>query len=203
MDQATDNPSSSESIDDLLARINGLAGGGAPVVAPLGDPDDPSPEQRAKPLVDESAESVDERAASDPNTFWPNEPTSLAEAKVSGATVEELILKYLLARGEASIREVATQVAMPFAIIEEIIVRLKQEQLLGFIDSQMNDYICKLTDEGRDRGRRCSDFCSYFGATPVAFGDYVDSVNAQTINNQSPSEEDLSRAFSDLLIDPK
>ena len=67
----------------------------------------------------------------------------------------------------------------------------------------MNDYVCKLTDTGRDRGRRASDFCSYFGTTPVHFSDYVSSVTAQTITNQSPSEEDLSRAFSDLLIDPK
>ena len=200
MDQATNNPASTESIDTLLARINGMAEG-SPVVA-LESPDEPSAEQRAKPVVEESLESVDARAANDANTFWPKEPNSLAEAKISGAAVEELILKYLLARGEATIREVAGQVALPFIIIEEIIVRLKTEQLLGFIDSQMNDYVCKLTDEGRDRGRRCSDFCSYFGAAPVAFNDYVDSVNAQTINNQSPSEEDLNRAFSDLLIDP-
>ena len=198
MDQATNPPAGNESIDDLLARINGLAGGAPPAVV-----DAPAPEQKAQPLVEENLEDVDERAASDPNKFWPTEPTSLAEAKISGAMVEELILKYLLAIGEASIRAIATQVAMPFAVTEEIVVRLKSEQLLGFIDSQMNDYVCKLTDTGRDRGRRCSDFCSYFGAAPVAFADYVDSVTAQTINNQSPSEEDLNRAFSDLLIDPK
>ena len=198
MDQATNTPSSNESIDQLLARINGMVVGTPPAVE-----DEPAAEQKAQPLVEESRQDVDERAASDPNTFWPTEPTSLAEAKISGAAVEELILKYLLARGEATIREIATQVAMSFAITEEIVVRLKSEQLLGFIDSQMNDYVCKLTDTGRDRGRRCSDFCSYFGAAPVAFSDYVASVTAQTINNQSPSEEDLNRAFSDLLIDPK
>ena len=198
MDQLSNSPASNESIDELLARINGMAVG-APAIAV----DEPAPEQKATLLVEESAEEVNQRAASDPNTFWPDEPASLKEAKVSGAVVEELILKFLLARGEASIREIATQIAMPFAIAEDVVVRLKSEQLLGFIDSQMNDYICKLTDTGRDRGRRCSDFCSYFGATPVAFSDYVESVTAQTINNQSPSEEDLNRAFSDLLIDPK
>ena len=199
MDQAINNPSSGESIDQLLARINGMVVG-----TPTAEPEDePAPEQLAKVLVEESSDSVDQRAASDPNTFWPAEPADLREAKISSAAVEELILKFLLARGEATIREVATQVALPFSVIEEIIVRLKSEQLLTFIDSQMNDYVCKLTDIGRDRGRRCSDFCSYFGAAPVAFSDYVASVTAQTINNQSPSEEDLKRAFSDLLIDPK
>ena len=47
-----------------------------------------------------------------------------------------------------------------------------------------------------------SNSCTYFGTAPVCFEDYVDSVNAQTINDQSPSQEDLDRAFSDLLIDP-
>lgn len=199
MDQVTSNNSSSgESIDQLLARINGMVEG-APVVSM----DEPAPEQKATSVVVEATADVDARAAADINKFWPSEPKTLAEARVSGSAVEELILKFLLARGEATIREVATQIAMPFALVEEIIVRLKSEQLLGFIDSQMNDYVCKLTDTGRDRGRRASDFCSYFGATPVHFSDYVSSVTAQTITNQSPSEEDLSRAFSDLLIDPK
>ena len=135
MDQVTSNNSSSgESIDQLLARINGMVEG-APVVSM----DEPAPEQKATSVVVEATTDVDARAAADINKFWPSEPKTLAEARVSGSAVEELILKFLLARGEATIREVATQIAMPFALVEEIIVRLKSEQLLGFIDSQMND----------------------------------------------------------------
>jgi len=36
----------------------------------------------------------------------------------------------------------------------------------------------------------------------LVFGDYVNSVKAQSITKQHPSEADLARAFSDLLIDP-
>jgi len=201
MDQVTPStPAPNESIDELLARINGIVGG-APV-APVAQ-EEPVPSQVAKPVVVQSTEELRAQAEGDSNRFWPKEPETMAEAGISAAAVEEIIVKYLLAVGEATIRAIATQVAMPFALVEEIVFRLKQEQQLAFIDSQMNDYVCKLTDTGRDRGRRYSDFCSYFGAVPVAFNDYVDSVNAQTINDQSPSEEDLSRAFSDLLIDPK
>ena len=92
---------------------------------------------------------------------------------------------------------------MPFHIVEQSIVSLKQEQVLGYIDSaSMNDYVCRLTEVGRARATRYTDLCSYFGAAPVAYSDYVDSVTAQTINDQNPDEEDLNRAFSDLLIDP-
>jgi MoxR-like ATPase len=117
--------------------------------------------------------------------------------------LEELVIKFLMAKGESSIREISNQIGMAFAIIEKIIVRLKQEQLLGYVDqATMNDYICRLTEAGRDRGKRYSDSCTYFGSAPVDFGDYVNSVKAQSITKQHPSEADLARAFSDLLIDP-
>jgi predicted transcriptional regulator len=197
MDQLTPQSEAAkdESIDDLLARINGLVGGEAPPAErDVVDELDADAQQQ-------SAE-VDERAGQDVNKFWPEEPSTLFDAKVSSSMVEELICKFLLAKGESKIRDIAKQVCLPYNVTEEIVTRLKQEQILGYIDSHMNDYVCKLTDVGRERGKRYSEFCSYFGATPVHFDDYVSSVTAQTINNQSPSEEDLARAFSDLLIDP-
>ena len=201
MDQVNPSaPAPNESIDQLLARINGMVGG-TPVV-PVAQ-EEPAPVQAASPVVAQDDEQLKEQSQGDVNTFWPKEPETMREAGISAASLEEIIAKYLLAIGEATIRSVAKQVAMPFALVEEIVFRMKQEQQLTFIDSQMNDYVCKLTDVGRDRARRYSDFCSYFGAAPVSFNAYIESVTAQTINDQSPSEEDLARAFSDLLIDPK
>ena len=164
------------------------------------------PPETASPQPALAADATDdERAKADTsNTFLPREPQSFAEAKISAAIVEEIVIKFLLARGEASIREISDQVCLPFKLIDEIVVRLKAEQILGYIDqAAMNDYICRLTEMGRDRGQRYSEMCSYFGSVPVNFKDYVSSVEAQTINNQNPSQEDLKRAFSDLLIDPK
>ena len=66
----------------------------------------------------------------------------------------------------------------------------------------MNDYICRLTEKGRALAKDYSNSCTYFGTCPVNFEDYCSSVEAQTINNQSPGQDDLDRAFSDLLIDP-
>jgi MoxR-like ATPase len=159
---------------------------------------------QAKPEPEDNEPTEAQRAMADGNTFIPREPQSFAEAKISAALVEEIVIKFLLARGEASIREISEQVCLPFSLIDEIVVRLKQEQVLGYIDqAAMNDYICRLTEMGRDRGQRYTEMCSYFGSVPVAFNDYVKAVEAQTINNQNPSQEDLKRAFSDLLIDPK
>ena len=189
---------SQQNIDALLDRINTLASGGTVESTPPSTPPSPAPAAQTSP-----AAPVAPRESADVNEFFPQEPNTLAESKVSESMMEELICKFLLAKGEASIRDISNQIGMPFQICENTVVQLKKEQVLGYVDqAAMNDYVCKLTEVGRERGRRYTDLCSYFGAAPVAFNDYVDSVSAQTINDQNPTEEDLARAFSDLLIDP-
>lgn len=138
------------------------------------------------------------------NSFCPRAPNSLASAKLNQVVVEELICKYLLARGEASVRDIANQIKIPYPMTEYIVQSLKQDQVVVYTgQAQANDYVCRLSDKGRDLAKRFSDICSYFGAAPVAFSDYIESVRAQTINDQKPSLEDLQRAFSDLLITPE
>ncbi|MEM9944178.1 MAG: AAA family ATPase, partial [Planctomycetota bacterium] len=205
MDNSATSGDSNQTIDQLLARINGLTTGGSTAPSPASNVGGSTTTQTpARPAVkSDLAKHSEAQAVGDVNVFFPEEPNSLAEAKINESVIEELVAKFLLAVGEATIRRISDQIGMPFHIVDKVVVRMKHEQLLGYIDSAaMNDYTCRLTEVGRTRAKRYSDLCSYFGAAPVAFSDYVDSVNAQTINDQNPSQEDLERAFSDLLIDP-
>ena len=61
----------------------------------------------------------------------------------------------------------------------------------------------QLTDKGRERARRHTEHCTYFGSAPVALGDYIASVAAQSLTKQHPTAADLQRAFADLLINPR
>ena len=168
-------------LDELLNRLQGLTVKESPIKA-------------AEPLPPGIKEGE----------FYPKAPKTFYEARISEPMVEELIFKFLLARGEATIRQISDQVKIPFGMCEAIVVRMKSEQLLAYTNqAQMGDYVCRLSESGRDRAKRYSDVCSYFGAAPVAFGDYVASVKAQTINNQHPSAEDLAHAFRDLLVSPE
>jgi predicted ATPase with chaperone activity len=182
-------PISDQPIVAALNRLNSLVASAI---------DDPGP---ATPLAPVRRETpvVSELDAE----FFPEEPLTLAQSKVSESMMEELITKFLMAKGEASIRQISHQVGMAFSIVEKIIVRLKQEQLLGYVDqATMNDYLCRLTEAGRERAKRYSDSCTYYGSAPVDFNDYVDSVKKQSITKQNPTEADLARAFADLLIEP-
>ena len=179
----TDSGQSEKNIDELLDRLNGISG---------------SDTTQQDPVDDGERSFVDSEG-----NYFPSEPRNWHEAGISESLVEELVSKFLLAVGETTIRSISSQVALPFPMIETLIARMKSEQLLGYVDqAAMNDYVCKLTELGRSRAKRYSDFCTYYGAAPVPYRDYVSSVTAQTIADQNPSEADLSAAFSDLLIDP-
>lgn len=136
--------------------------------------------------------------------FIPKEPGNLQETGLTETLLEELILRFLLARGEASGRLISDQIKLPFRILDPIFSRLKQEQLTTYRGStSMNDYIHLITDAGRERARSYNHKTTYYGAAPVSLKEYIESVKHQSIEDQRPTEVDLRRAFSDLLIAPE
>ena len=171
-----------QKLDALLNRINTLAGkeGGEPA----------------------DAEQTDSPA--DDDEFLPVEPSSFREAQLTDTEVEALSLKFLLAVGDASGREVAEQICLPFVLVDELLRQLKADQVIVHKSSAaMNDYQYQLSDLGRERAQRYMQRCTYFGAAPVALSDYVASVTAQSLTNQKPTEEALHRAFDGLLLNRK
>lgn len=177
-------PQTDDKLDALLSRINAIA------------------------TRDEAADADEELSKPRPlphdeAPFTPRAPQTLEETGISEAMMEELICKFLLAHGNASVREITKQVALPIHMVEHVVAHLKMEQVVAYVGTgTMNDHVCRLTDLGMERAKRFNQLCSYYGAAPVSFDDYVKSVEIQTITDQSPSEEDLQRAFHDLLIDP-
>jgi hypothetical protein len=136
--------------------------------------------------------------------FTPVEPHSFEDAKVTEGQIEALALKYLLAVATATGRAIAEQVKLPFKLIDGMLARMKNEQLVYYYaDAPMNDYVYQLTDVGRERARRFSEISSYFGSAPVELVDYIHSVAAQSIAHQHPTLADLERAFHDLLINQR
>jgi hypothetical protein len=177
------DPSPSDKEDQIQAIINRLNGMANPNAAQGG------------------SSSSDEDAAHLANTFAPLEPASFRAAGLTESGVESLILKYLLARGNASGRDIAEQVKLPFVLIDELLCRIKNEQLVVHRGAApMNDYEYQLTEVGQERARRYAAHCTYFGAAPVALADYIASVHAQSLNKQHPTADDLGRAFGDLVL---
>ena len=174
-----------DKLDDMLSRINAMAGGDGE------EADEEAPKKKSGKEI-----------PLDPNDgFLPLEPKSLREAKLTESEVVSLALKYLLSRGEATGREVADQVKLPFVLVETMLANMKQERLIVHKGaSAMNDYVYEMTDIGRERSRRLVEHCTYYGSAPVDLSEYIASVKKQSLNEQHPTVEDLRRAFEDLLI---
>jgi len=175
-------------LDELIGKINGLTKN-------LSSKVEKSPTKET---------DVENESKNLKNRFVPKEPTSLSDCDLTDAEVEAISLKYLLARGSRTGRSIAEQVKLPFVIIDELLRALKNDRLVVHRgDAPMNDYEYELTDIGRERARRHSSHCTYFGSAPVALADYVGSVNSQSLAKQRPSIEDLRNAFKDLLLNEK
>jgi len=175
-----------EKLDALIDRIRSLAPGAG-----------------KSPATREPAASPPELPAEDDNPFVPVEPSSFREAQLTDSEVEALALKFLLARGDASGREIAEQIKLPFLLVDELLRRMKADQVVVHKGAApMNDYQYQLSEMGRERARRHAAHCTYFGAAPVALSDYIASVAAQSLTRQRPTPEDLHRAFDGLLLGP-
>jgi len=151
---------------------------------------------QSSPLYLKATGSLDE-------PMLPLEPASLYEAGLSETIVEELAVRFLFNRGEASGRQVADQLKLSFRLIEPILTRLKAQQMIAYAGaSSVNDYIYVMSDAGRDRAKRYMQKTTYFGSAPVLLSDYIASVRLQSVEHQHPSREALRNAFSDLLVSP-
>lgn len=193
------------SLEEALERINRLASSQTKpepashlAAAPAQLPSAPA---QSSPNTKESTSSTF-RVTNDPNQpIIPLEPNSLDAAGINEQIIEEIIMRFLLNRGEAPGRVIAEQIKLPFGLIEPTLIRLKTQQLSGYLGSTaMNDYIHTLSDAGRDRARRHLQKTTYFGSAPVPIEIYVESVKLQSVELQHPTRDALKNAFSDLLV---
>lgn len=133
----------------------------------------------------------------------PEEPQTLEEAGARESTVEHILMRYLLARGEVEGRQTADQLKLPFRLVEPILERLKRDQTIAHKrGTATGDYVYVLSENGRSIARNYNADCTYYGACPVPLDHYIHSVRQQTVEGQQPRKSELLRAFSDLLINP-
>lgn len=204
----------------LQAKLQGIVideqRGGAAVGNPAGVPaasavalqTSPPPASSPASAVQEMGESTLEMAhgfqPSRDEPWRPQEPDSLYKVGVNESAIEQLILRYLLARGEQAGRQIAEQVKLPFRIVEPILDRLKMEQKLAYrTGTAAGDYVYVLTEFGRGVARGAAADCTYYGACPVPLADYIASVKLQSVESQKPKQSELLQAFKDLLINPR
>ncbi len=186
-------------LDTLLDRIQQLTTTSGAAAHP---PDQVRPQSHP---VEQASDAPATHDDVDANGDWfPAEPENFRAAGLTESEVENLVLKVLNGRSEASGRDVSEQVKVPFRLVDPLLQKLKQDQLVTHRGAaMMNDYVYQLSGLGRERAKKLAEHCTYMGSAPVTLDSYIESVSRQTLANQYPTQEDLHRAFSDLLIDKR
>ena len=118
--------------------------------------------------------------------------------------VESLVLKFLLARGDATGREIADQIKLPFILVNELLRAMKNDQLVGHKRRGADERFslsARPTWAASGPGGIAAH-CTYFGAAPVSLDDYVASVQAQSLTGQQPKAEHLRRGIRRSAAEP-
>ncbi|MCG8585267.1 MAG: AAA family ATPase, partial [Pirellulales bacterium] len=133
--------------------------------------------------------------------FLPHAPASLVDSGLTRGQAEALLLKRLLQGGATSGRELADQIALPFALVTELLQQTKMERLVVLKSAAlMGDYVYDLTEAGLTRASGYMSHSTYCGAAPVPLDDYIASVALQSVTSQQPKIDDVRRAIGDLMV---
>jgi hypothetical protein len=133
----------------------------------------------------------------------PPVPVTLADTGLPTDQVEHLLVKTLFP-GELIGLEVADRMRLPFGVLEPLVERLRNEQIIevrGASTSSCATYRYALTDKGRSRGLQYLEINQYTGPAPVPLSAYVAQMRALQAARGFLDRERLRRGFSHLIVE--
>ena len=135
------------------------------------------------------------------DVFLPEAPRTLDDVGLPESDVSALILKFLYHRRAETGFRTAHQLGLRLPVIEGLLRQMKQDRLVVYKGSAAGgDYVYELTEIGLEQARGLVAQSSYFGAAPVPLDQYVESVQAQTLDNRRPTLEKIRAAFADMSM---
>lgn len=138
--------------------------------------------------------------------WFPPNPNSLEEAKVSNFFIRDSILKALFLRGVTRGFEFGEILKLPFHLIDAEIRHLKENHLIGPVGGTgvggTKGIDFGLTKTGRELAQGIYDRGRYLGPAPVALEDYYRSVSAQKLQTRGIRPKHVEWAFQDIVIPP-
>lgn len=158
---------------------------------------------RAAPENARAARPV--RFGNQPVPQAPVAPHALAQSGLTVIQISDLLLKYLYLRGAMLGVDLARLARLPFNVIDEALVFLKEEKCLEVTSGEFIgrvSYRFNLTDLGRVRARDAFEQCRYVGPAPVPLEAYIRQCAQQTVTGTHCDPDSLREAFRDLIIRP-
>ena len=139
------------------------------------------------------------------SAFWrgpKHAPESVAEVGVRQGILEDLALKILYTSGPLSLRELVAHTRLPFSVVNELLRRLRAEQLCEVKGMTGNIPQLAITSQGRSRAAELwGGVNQYTGPAPVSLEHYKQQVHEQSVRLVDVRPPAVERAFAHLVLD--
>ncbi|KUF11294.1 hypothetical protein [Pseudoponticoccus marisrubri] len=136
----------------------------------------------------------------------PPSPKRLEELRISHVMCRDILLKTLFRKNTNKVTDLASAIALPVPITQEIIDMARAQGLLeamgtlgaaGQVSSEMP---YQLTDSGKARALDALAQSEYFGPMPVPLEVYSEQVKRQSIRNIQITRDQLTQAMGHLIL---
>jgi len=128
-------------------------------------------------------------------------PDSVAELGIRQAILEDLLIRVLYMSSPLSLRDLSEQTRLSFGVINELLRRMRAEQLCEIKGMTGNIPNIAITNQGRARGAELLTLTHYTGPAPVSLASYVQQVREQSVSHVVVHPPEVERAFSHLVLD--
>ena len=133
--------------------------------------------------------------------FVPAQPETLAETELKENDLFRIIMRFLYIRGSQTGREIASQIRLPFGIVEPLLNELRQRMMIAYRGAAIGgDYEYELTPNGLEHAKQFYNACTYCGSAPVSLKQYIHSVYAQSLRKAKPCLSDVREAMDGLVL---
>lgn len=131
------------------------------------------------------------------------EPVTLGGLGVNPAVVRDLLLKTMFYRGRMTRVELADELCISVAIVEDVLHALTRDGLATVLTSETDrasSYGYTLTGQGHGRAEEALSRNGYIGPVPVSIADYVAQVREQSVAGIDIPRRELERGLSTLVL---
>lgn len=137
---------------------------------------------------------------------FPPVPQTIGETGLSGAAIEQLLLKLLYFRGELFGRDLAAAAGLKFSVIESLLETLKLQHFVEVRRSlglgNVSAVFC-VTETGRSRAKLYLETNQYAGPAPVPLAQFTELVRRQRLPEGWLTPQALAQAYRHMVLEPR
>jgi predicted ATPase with chaperone activity len=138
--------------------------------------------------------------------FFPKQPRTLAELKLSKAFIVDLTLKIMHYSGSPSTAQLMRRIGLGQSILQEVLTTLQEERLCEILsqsDLYTGNYRYRLSERGTARVMEALERTRYAGPAPVTAEQYAEVIRVQQAHRQTPPRERIMAMLDKLVLAPE